>query len=89
MRGDWTLDVERTGTASFSAALAMGTSDYGITAAAQVDPANPATRGPHMHHINITNAAVSYDTSVSPANNPVTTGVVVTGSVTISGNGAL
>ena len=89
MRGDWTLDVERTGTANFSAAMTMETSDYGITGATQVDPANPATRGAHTHHINVINAAVSYDTSVCPANNPVTTGagVVVAGSVTISGNG--
>ena len=90
MRGDWTLDVATSGTANFSAAMAMETSDYGITGAAQVDPANPATRNPHTHHINVTNGSVSYDTSVCPANNPVTTGagVVVTGSVTISGNGA-
>jgi hypothetical protein len=90
MRGDWTLDVERTGTANFSAAMAMETSDYGITGATQVDPANPATRSPHTHHINVSNAAVSYDTSVCPANNPATTGagVVATGSVTISANGA-
>ena len=91
IRGDWTLDVAGSaGTANFSAALNMETSDYGITSATQVDPTNPATRSPHTHHITVTNAAVTYDTSVCPANSPATTGagVVVTGPVSISGNGA-
>lgn len=90
MRGDWSLDVATSGTANFSAALTMMTSDYGVTSATQVDPNNPLTRSPHTHHINITNATVSYDTSVCPANSPATTGsgVVVTGTSTISGNGS-
>ena len=89
IRGDWSLDVERSGTANFSADLKMETSDYGITGATQVDPANPATRSPHTHHISMTNATVSYDTSVCPANNPPTTvsGLVVTGTATTTGNG--
>src|SRR5271155_3435976 len=58
IRGDWSLDVERGGTANFSADLTMETSDYGITSAAQVDPANPATRTPHTHHISVTSATV-------------------------------
>src|SRR5580700_10287768 len=37
MRGDWSLDVIRGGTANFSADLNMETSDYGITGATQVD----------------------------------------------------
>ena len=91
IRGEWSLDVQtRTGTAKFSADLTMETSDYGISDATQVDPANPATRSPHTHHISMTNAAVSYDTSVCPANNPATTGpgVVVTGTATTGGNGS-
>jgi hypothetical protein len=90
IRGDWSLDVERTGTANFSADLTMETSDYGITSATQVDPTNPATRSPHTHHISVTNATVSYDISVCPANNPPTTGtgLVVTGTATTSGNGS-
>jgi hypothetical protein len=90
IRGAWSLDVERTGTANFSADLTMETSDYGITGATQVDPANPATRSPHTHHISVTNATVSYDTSVCPANSPPTTGtgLVVTGAATTSGNGS-
>jgi hypothetical protein len=90
MRGEWTLDVARGGTANFSADMAMETSDYGVTGATQVDPANPATRSPHTHHISVTNATVSYDTSVCPANSPPTTGtgLVVTGMATTSGNGS-
>src|SRR5258706_7347191 len=90
MRGEWTLDVARGGTANFSADMAMETSDYGVTGAAQVDPANPGTRSPHTHHISVTNATVSYDTSVCPANSPPTTGtgLVVTGMATTSGNGS-
>src|SRR3984957_17349226 len=89
IRGDWALDVVRGGTANFSADLNMETSDYGITGATQVDPANPATRSPHTHHISMTNAAVSYNTSVCPANNPATTvsGLVVSGTATTTGNG--
>jgi hypothetical protein len=90
MRGEWFLEVLRTGTANFTADLAMETSDYGISDATAVDPTNPATRSPHTHHISMTNAAVSYDASVCPANSPPTTGsgVVVTGTVTTTGNGS-
>jgi hypothetical protein len=91
IRGDFTLEIgSGTGTASFSAALNMETSDYGITNATAVDPANPATRGQHTHHITVTNAAISYDTSACPANNPATTGggAMFTGPVSISANGA-
>lgn len=90
IRGTWSLDVQRTGTADFTADLTMETSDYGITDAAQVDPANPMTRSPHTHHITMTNAAVSYDASVCPANSPATTGsgVVVTSTATTTGNGS-
>jgi hypothetical protein len=89
MRGEWTLDVVRGGTANFSADMAMETSDYGITGATQVDPTNPATRSPHTHHISMTNITVSYDTSVCPANNPPTTvsGLVINGTATTTGNG--
>ena len=90
MRGDWTLQVERSGTASFTADLTMETSDYGISGSTQVDPANPSTRNPHTHHISLTNGAVSYDASVCPANSPATTtaGVVVTGTAVTTANGS-
>ena len=89
IRGDWSLDIVGGGTANFSADLNMETSDYGITGATQVDPANPGTRSPHTHHISMTNAAVSYNTSACPANNPATTvsGVMVTGTAPTTANG--
>lgn len=91
IRGDWSLDFgTASGTASFSAALNMETSDYGISDSTKVDPTNPATRNPHTHHITVANATVSYDTSVCPANTPPTTGggAVFTGPVSIAANGA-
>ena len=89
IRGTWSVDLERTGGASFTGDLTMETSDYGIGSATAVDPANPATRSPHTHHISMTNASVSYDVSVCPANNPPTTGagVVINGTATTTGNG--
>jgi len=89
IRGEWSMDVNRSGTADFTADLNMETSDYGITGATQVDPNNPSTRGQHTHHISVTNATVSYDASVCPVFNPPTTGsgVVITGTATTSGNG--
>jgi hypothetical protein len=87
IRGTWSLEVR--GTANFSADLAMETSDYGITGATAVDPANPGTRSPHTHHVSMTNATVSYDSSVCPVFSPPTTGaaIVVTGTATTTGNG--
>jgi hypothetical protein len=89
IRGPWSLDINRSGTADFSADLNMETSDYGITGATQVDPTNPGTRSPHTHHISMTNATVTYDMSVCPANSPATTsaGGVINGPATTSGNG--
>jgi len=89
IRGTWSLDVLRTGTANFTADLNMETSDYGISSATAVDPTNPGTRSPHTHHIVVTNATVSYDTSVCPVNSPATTGsgVVLTSTATTTGNG--
>jgi hypothetical protein len=90
MRGEWSLDVQRTGTADFTADLTMETSDYGASDATKMDPTNPATRNPHTHHISMTGGTVSYDTSVCPANSPATTGpgIVVTGAVETAGNGS-
>lgn len=89
IRGQWSLDVNRSGSADFSADLNMETSDYGITGATQVDPTNPGTRSPHTHHVSMTNVTVSYDMSVCPANSPATTsaGVVISGAATTTGNG--
>ncbi len=89
IRGEWSVDIQRTGTANFAADLNMETSDYGISNATAVDPANPATRGAHTHHLSMTNAAVTYDTSSCPVFSPPTTGpgVVINGAVTTTGNG--
>lgn len=90
MRGEWSVDVQRTGnTANFSADLNMETSDYGVTSPTAVDPANPATRGAHNHHISMSNATVTYDTSGCPVFSPPASGpgVVITGAAVTTGNG--
>jgi hypothetical protein len=90
MRGAWALDVQKGGVANFTADINMATSDYGITGATAVDPNNPTTRGQHTHHIVITNATISYDTSVCPVFSPATTGagiVISNGPSTTTGNG--
>ena len=91
MRGKWTLDVdERRGTATFTAAMNMETSDYGIVQGT-VDKDDPSKRGAHTHHIVMTEGTISDDwqgsncTAYSPA---VTGGFVVTGPVFITGNGS-
>jgi hypothetical protein len=89
MHGKWSLRMNReTGTADFSAAMTMEHPDYWIVLnPANVD--NPGARSPHTHHITMTNATVSYDTSVCPVDSPPTTGrLVVTGQVSITGNGS-
>lgn len=89
MRGTWSLDVdERRGSAVFSAALNMETSDYGITQNS-VNKDDPTTRGAHTHHIVMTEGTVSDDWASScPAfSPPVTGGFVVTGPAYITGNG--
>jgi hypothetical protein len=89
MRGKWSLDVdERHGTATFSAAMNMETSDYGI-AQNTVNKDDPTTRGAHTHHIELTDGIVSDDWMTScPAFSPaVTGGFVVRGSAFVTGNG--
>lgn len=88
MRGKWELDVnERAGTAAFSAAMNMETSDYGITQGT-VNKDDPSTRSAHTHHISMTDGVITSDWSGCPAFNPVVTqGFVVTGTAYITGNG--
>jgi hypothetical protein len=89
MRGRWSLDVdERHGTARFSAAMNMETSDYGI-AQNTVNKDDPTTRGAHTHHIEVTDGVVSDDWTTScPAFSPaVTGGFVVRGTAFVTGNG--
>jgi len=90
MRGSWSLNVDqRNGTAAFSAAINMETSDYGITQGT-VDKDNPTTRGAHTHHISMTDGVVSSDwTTACPTFSPaITEGFVITGTATITGNGS-
>ena len=89
MRGRWSLDVdERRGTARFSAAMNMETSDFGITQGT-VNKDDPTTRGAHTHHILMTDGVISPDWAAScPKFSPaVTGGFVVTGPAYITGNG--
>jgi hypothetical protein len=90
IRGNWNIEIDHSGTASFTADLTMETSDYGITDSTQVDPNNPSTRTPHTHHISVTGATVTYDMSACPANSPATTsqGVVINGTTTTTANGS-
>src|SRR3984885_1917065 len=70
MRGKWSLDIdERRETASFSAAMNMETSDYGITQGT-VGKDLPTDRGAHTHHIVMTKGTVSSDISGCPVFNP-------------------
>lgn len=90
MRGKWSLDVdEARGTASFSAAMDMSTSDYGIVQG-NVSKDDPSTRRAHTHHITITDGVVTDDWAVKcPAFSPAaTSGFVVTGNAVITGNGS-
>jgi hypothetical protein len=88
MRGEWSLDVDnRHGTATFSAAMNMVTSDYGIVQNT-VDKDDPTTRGAHTHHI-VMEGTVSDDwaTSCPTFSPPVSGGFVVSGPAYITGNG--
>lgn len=89
IRGTWSLDLHgESGTADFSAALNMETSDYGITEGI-VDPTQPATRGAHTHHIKM-RGTVTWNMDGCPAFNPAAkTGFEVNGTVSLlTGNGS-
>ena len=93
MRGRWSLDVnERRGTAQFSAAMNMETSDYGIVQGTvdkdELDPTK--TRGAHTHHILMTEgtwSATDWAASCPNFAQPVSGGFVVTGPIYITVNG--
>ncbi|MGB2621753.1 MAG: hypothetical protein WA857_09630 [Candidatus Acidiferrum sp.] len=94
MHGTWKLKVHKeTGTADFSAVLTMEHPDSwiaanpGTSAAPNID--NPMSRSPHTHGITMTDALVTFDTSVCPVDSPTTTGrFVVTGQPSITANGS-
>jgi hypothetical protein len=90
MRGRWSLEVDRRrGTGTFSAALNMETSDYGI-AQNTVNKDDPTTRGAHTHHIGMKDAVVTDDWAAScPTFSPAAVGgFVVSGTASITGNGS-
>lgn len=89
MRGKWSLHFkDRSGKADFSAYMTMGLSDYWVLTT-NSDASNPAIRSAHTHHITMTAATVSYDTTACPAFSPGNTGrFMVTGTADIiTGNG--
>jgi hypothetical protein len=90
MRGTWSLVVnQQRGTASFSAALNMETSDFGIVQGT-VNKDIPASRGAHTHHISLMDGVVTDDwpTACPAFSPPITDGFVVTGSAVVTGNGS-
>ena len=94
LHGVWKLDLHGdSGIAEFSAALTMENSDYWLLISPTANPDSPATRTPHTHHINMKDAQVSWDPSLvsgcptASYTPPTTTGFVVTGSASITGNG--
>ena len=90
MRGKWSLDVdERRGTGRFTAAMDMQTSDFGITQGT-VNKDDPGSRGPHTHHISMTDGVLTLDwparcPQFSPA---VKEGFAITGTAFVTGNGS-
>jgi hypothetical protein len=90
IRGKWTLDVDPwRGTARFSAALVMETSDYGVVQGV-ANASDPGSRTPHTHHISMTVGKVTeqdWATSCPSFKIPVKGGFVVRGSAYVAGNG--
>ncbi len=94
MHGTWSLKLKGdSGKADFSAVMTMEHDDYWVLANPSTPPAtptvdNPGARSPHTHRIIMTDALVSYDPSVCPADSPATTvRFVVTGPADIAANG--
>lgn len=97
LHGVWRLDLSRErGTAEFSAVLTMENSDYWllINPNPPADPNSPSTRTPHTHHITMRDAQVTSDPSLVASGcptasykPPTTSGFMVTGSASITGNG--
>jgi hypothetical protein len=97
LHGVWRLDLDRDHDwAEFSAALTMENSDYwlSINTNPPADPDSPVTRTPHTHHITMKGAQVTWDpTTVSSScptasyKPPTTTGFMITGQASVTGNG--
>jgi len=93
IRGHWSLKLkDESRLADFSAVVNMELSDGAIVeGVAQVDV--PASRTAHTHHITMTDATVSPDTSVCPPFTPAATpaigpGYVISGPVSVTSNGS-
>ncbi len=97
LHGVWRLDLLWDGAfAEFSAALTMENSDYwlSINSNPPANPDSPATRTPHTHHITMKDAQVTWDPSLVSSGcptasykPPTTTGFMITGSASVTGNG--
>ena len=94
MHGSWSLKLKGdSGTADFSGVMTMEHPDYWVLANPATPPAsptvdNPGARSPHTHHITMTDAVVSLETSLCAPDSPATTGrFMVTGQADITGNG--
>jgi hypothetical protein len=97
MHGTWSLKLKGdSGKADFSAVMTMEHPDFWVLAnpaPITIPPTtptvdNPGLRSPHTHHLTMTDALVSFDASVCPADSPSTTvRFVVTGQADITGNG--
>jgi hypothetical protein len=102
MHATWSLKLKKDGKADFSVVMTMEHPDYWVlanptppvtppapTLSTTVD--NPGLRGPHTHHLTMTDATVSYnptDLDLCPADSPTTTPrFVLTGEADITGNG--
>lgn len=94
MRGRWSVHLkEHEGKGDFDAEMAMELSDLWVSKNAD-PPTDLSVRGQHTHHITMTNAVLTRNTAVCPANSPATgpTGIVLTSVpnvsvVKITGNG--
>ncbi len=88
IHGEWTLDLNWRGGATFSAEMTMETADF-----VNSDPnLDPGKLGAHTHHISVTDGMLDADstawTTLCPAySSAVTGGFVVTGHAYITGNG--
>jgi hypothetical protein len=97
IHGVWRLDLNSDDSrADFSAALTMENSDYWllINHNPPADPDSPSTRTPHTHHITMRDAQVTSDPSsvasgcpTASYKPPTTTGFMITGYASITGNG--
>jgi hypothetical protein len=93
MHGTWVLKLKGdSGKADFSADMTMEHPDSWVAAnpgsmtTPNID--NPVARMPHTHHITMTDAVVSSDTSVCQPDNPATiVRLVIIGQPSVTGNG--